>query len=177
MYWGVNKGVTEIPTDVPAGATWVDLSRNRITTIRAGSLSHLAWCGELWLENNQISEIDPAAFTGLTSLKELDLHYNKLTHISPGTFSGLTSLSVLYLHNNRLTGLSSYLFLDLPRPLTLGLGKPCNNDPDNLFLCDESLCWLKQEEQDGTVWFYDDLPKCSNSISWQSFTCPSGKIH
>ena len=243
-----NKGLTEIPTDIPAGATEVTLIGNRITTIRAGSFSHLARCEKLrlgnnqiseigpaaftgltslthlfldtnklthispgtfshlarcevlWLNNNQISEINPAAFTGLsslrylylytnklthispgtfstlTSLRELYLSTNKLTHISPGTFSGLTSLHTLRLHNNRLTGLSSNLFLDLPRPLTLLLG-----DPDNAFLCDESLCWLKQEEQDGTVrfeyWGAVYRPKCSNSISRQSFTCSSGKIH
>ena len=152
-YWRVNKGLTEIPTDIPAGATWVDLSENHITTIRAGSFSHLARCALLWLDNNQISEINPAAFRGLTSLRRLYLHTNKLTHISPGTFSGLTSLNNLWLSNNRLTGLSSDLFLDLPRPLRLLLGNPDNNDPDNAFLCDESLCWLKQEEQDGTVTF------------------------
>ena len=203
--------MSEIPADIPVGATHVYLQANHITTIRAGVFSHLVRCEELRLSNNDISEIAPTAFRGLTNLRRLVLSTNnlthispgtfsgltnietlllfnnKLTHISPGTFSGLTKLNKLYLYKNRLRDLESNLFLDLARPLYLYLGH-ASLDPDNSFLCDKSLCWLKQEEQDGTVEFMDPSsfingqlvihkPECTNNSTWQNFTCSIGQIH
>ena len=127
-YDGKQKGLTSVPTDIPAGAALVALNNNKITNLTFGVFSRLYRCEKLLLYSNFISLIEPGAFTGLTVLEHLDLkdnhisqpiestmwaglqyldylglHQNYITNISAGAFSGLIWLKTLHLYHNYLT--------------------------------------------------------------------------
>ena len=95
-------------------------------------------------------------------------------------FSGLESLIELPLSGNHLITLPADAFNHLPRPLKLGLHDPLySRTPDNPLQCDAELCWLKQEEQQGTItWFFYGnhpmspyKPRCAGGIDWTTWTC------
>ncbi|XP_023269102.1 leucine-rich repeat-containing protein 66 isoform X2 [Seriola lalandi dorsalis] len=71
---------------------WVlQLSFNRISTVRPGDLSHLRQLKELHLQHNLITSLHPQMFQDLTQLRVLDLSFNMLTSLHP--------LMYLSLHN------------------------------------------------------------------------------
>ena len=84
------SGVTEIEpnafTDVASRLTYLDLSDNSLTMIRA------------------------FYFTGLTSVINLELQANSISELQIGSFDDLTALTTLLLSNNQITFLSDYLF-------------------------------------------------------------------
>ena len=179
------------------------LERNRLTEIPPSIFSSLSNLNNLGLHENQLSNLSSHTFSGLNKLTHLWLYMNQLKHLPDGIFAGLHKMEImfistnqlrelqanlflglglfrgLYLDNNRLTHLAPDVLIHLRRPLALLLGN--KNDPDNKFRCDTSLCWLKREEEDGTVSFeymgsyY--LPECSNNVRWKEFRYSAGKVH
>ena len=79
-------------------------------------------------------------------------------------FYGLNSLKTLYLGGNHLTKLPRDVLSHLPRPLKLGFTY-------QYFECDIELCWLKQEEQQGTITFLSETPRCADGIRWYNWRC------
>ena len=135
---------------------------------------------ELLISSNIINNIEDNAFTNFKKLRLLWLDNNKLKLLSPGTFSGLETLENLTLEFNHLTSLLADMFSHLPRPLSLGLQDAAyHRTPDNLLQCDAALCWLKQEELNGTItwYFHGDYPlfpykpRCRNGINWDTMKC------
>ncbi|XP_042077270.1 serine-rich adhesin for platelets [Haplochromis burtoni] len=61
----------------------LQLSFNRISTLRLGELSHLQQLKELHLQHNLITSLHPQMFQDLPQLKVLDLSFNMLTSIHP----------------------------------------------------------------------------------------------
>ena len=140
----------------------LDLSSNNLTTIKAGTFQGPLSVIFLYLNNNNIFYIEENVFSGLKTLEVLYLQWNKLEILYPGIFCGLDSLTRLYLHKNHLTSISVDVFNHLPRPLELDVLY-------NPLQCDAALCWMKQEELNGTIrlktYIYDDFnvpPKCVN---------------
>ena len=119
---------------------------------------------------NQISEIEPGTFTGLDSLTYLRLWGNSISELEARTFCGLESIEELLLDINVLTSLPQDVFIHLPRPLILGLYR-------NPLQCDAALCWLRQEELNGTItWYreengYTSKPVCANGVNWDNWSC------
>ena len=153
---------------------------NRLTTLTAGTFQGLVALKDLNMWSNNINFIADDTFANLTQLQILNLETNDLETLSPRTFNGLASLRYLFLHGNRLTSLSVDVLSHLPRPLTLGLQYAVvQATPDNMFTCNSQLCWLKQEEQQGTViWFFYGnyptslhKPSCVNGIDWDTWIC------
>ncbi len=167
IFWGL----TEVPSDIPAEALMVDLYKNAITSIPTGVFNHLTQCTYLRLGSNQIASVPEAAFQGMVSLKEL----NQIANIEEGTFDHLQSLKILWLYNNNLTSLSPDVFINLLRPLELSLSYISRDT--NQWNC-PSLCWLKHEEQHGTVtWWGRLLPRCADHGDWASLQCGDvGKV-
>ena len=144
------------------------LNSNSLTTLKAGTFQGLLSARTLILENNTIKLIKEDAFISLKTIEKLDLSRNLLEILNPVTFCGLDSLRRLSLKRNRLTTLSADVFNHLPRPLSLDL-------TGNQLECNATLCWLKQEELDGTITWNDDvynfLPKCANEENWHTWYC------
>ena len=122
------------------------------------------------MEENYIGFTEPAAFKGLDSLTYLMLYENQLSSLQEGIFTGLPSLYGLYLmrnnmktigkrafagignklsrldlQHNELSTFPSDSFADdfLPSYLRIWLS-------DNNILCNESVCWLAQGQDEGT---------------------------
>ncbi len=118
---GNSKYYTEVPSDIPANSTCVDLSNNYITELPAGVFSHLDECLVLDLSYNQISLIENRAFTGLRNLQELELQGNAVTNLSSGVFSPLTYCTELYLYSNQISVIENGSFIGLSHLQTLWL--------------------------------------------------------
>ena len=161
----------------------LSLSKNRLTVLTSGMLEGLgSSLEELFLTYNAIDSMEDGTFA---SLNKLMLYGNNLEQLSPGTLTGLASLETLNIEGNRLTSLSAAAFGHLPRPLTLALydGMPNMTSSHNALLCDARLCWLKQEEEGGTIRLEDMMgastPWCSNGVNWDSWDCglAAGQSH
>ncbi len=155
----------------------LDLGYNRISSISNGIWTGLGKLEKLHLLNNQISRISSGTFQGLSNLKLLDLGQNHILILEKGAFSGLESLHELILKRNYMTTLDQEIFRVLPRPLLMTLSSP-HPHIDHPWNC-LSLCWLRNEEVQGTLFFHKDFhPRCIGGIEWRDLACPSaGKVH
>ena len=145
--------------------TRLRLRHNRLTSLKVGMFQGLVVIKELNLDDNHLSSIEANTFLNLKRLEILNLDRNHLESLSPGTFCGLESIKELYLDENPLTSLPQDAFRHLPRPLLLHVAsKP--------FECDDALCWLKQEELNGTItWWSNHKPACANEVTWETWSC------
>ncbi len=156
------------------------LYRNRIPAIGPGTFGDLKFLEILYLWGNTLSSIESGIFSQVHKLKTLLLNKNQISHIEDGAFDYLFSLEILDLAKNRLTTLSPDLLTNLPRtPLQLGLGAfKIPHNARNLWNC-LSLCWLKHEEQQGTIRWYVSpqtqrqcSPVCAAGGEWDLLQCP-----
>ena len=80
----------------------------------------------------------------------------------------------LHISGNNLSTLDSAVFEAQHKTLSLAASKPAaseEQEQDNIFDCDETLCWLKEEEESGTIIWYEYRrevfkPLCSNGKDW-----------
>ena len=141
--------------------TRLDLSNNQIHELKSPTFN---------LSDNHISSIQDNTFVNLRRLEILSLDHNRLESLSPGTFCGLESIKELQLDNNYLTSLPQDVFIHLPRPLTIYLY-------GNQLQCNDALCWLRQEELNGTITLnrdgnrYIGNPVCVNGVNWDTWSC------
>ncbi|XP_031724273.1 leucine-rich repeat-containing G-protein coupled receptor 6 [Anarrhichthys ocellatus] len=70
----------------------LQLSFNRISTLRPGELRHLRQLKELHLQHNLISSLHPQMFQDLVQLRVLDLSFNMLTSLHPLTYLSLRNI-------------------------------------------------------------------------------------
>ena len=146
------------------------LDDNRLTELRSDMFLEPDTLQSLYLRSNQIVAITDDTFINLQNLKLLELGNNRIKTLTPRTFRGLDSLQELVLDVNDLTGITVGVFSELPRPLKLRLSR-------NPLTCGASLCWLKQEELQGSVtWDSDSAqtfnPECANSgVDWDTWVC------
>ena len=101
----------------------IDLSDNQITGLQKGVFSNLksSFLYKLFLGNNTITEVTDYAFSGLNHLAFLHLNNNQIRVLEK--LGELVSLKSINLWSNKLVTLSADVFEDIPRPLTLLLGK------------------------------------------------------
>ena len=92
----------------------------------------------------------------------------------------LKKLTKLHLQGNNLSSLSADVLSHLQRPLELGLFDPFfDPTPHHMMNCDADLCWLKQEEMQGTItWItltspveITFKPVCAGGLDWDTWTC------
>ena len=152
----------------------LNLQGNRILRVRTNMFSHLEQCEELNLYDNKVATVEPKAFIGLDNLKVLWLSVNQITELGDDVFIGLGCLQQLYLDRNKLITVNTNTFSHLPRPLQFVLTYP-ELEGNNPLICDSRMCWLKQEENDGTITWYRDprhyKPECANSLVWATWYC------
>ncbi|XP_055874290.1 slit homolog 2 protein-like isoform X2 [Biomphalaria glabrata] len=154
-----DKGLTQIPENIPESAVEIRLEENHITQIPARAFADLTNLKRIDLGNNQISHIAPDAFTGLSSLSSLVLYGNKIKDLPLGVFNGLTSLQLLLLNANKISCVRVDAFKDL---VNLNLLSLYDNNIQSLangtfsplikiqtihlarnpFICDCNLKWL-----------------------------------
>ncbi|XP_052061563.1 protein slit-like isoform X3 [Mytilus californianus] len=113
--------LTQIPSNIPTDTTYLDLTRNGITSVDATSLSGLTLLTRLALEGNQLSSIEPGVFNGLFSLIILGLERNQLSSIERGVFNGLLSLESIHLFENKIISIEANAFYGLTSLMYLSL--------------------------------------------------------
>ena len=121
----------------------------------------------LELQFNIITFIEDNTFANLMRLNELNLAVNRLESLTPGIILWLRFSRVAeFWQKNRLTTLPADVFNHLPRPLELDISF-------NPMQCDAALCWLKQEELNGTITWnpFGRRPTCANEVSWETWSC------
>ncbi|KAK7503075.1 hypothetical protein BaRGS_00005701 [Batillaria attramentaria] len=116
-----SRNLTEIPDGVPARATHVRLDGNNLTFLPSDSLTHMADCMFLYLNNNQLVTIQPGSFENLHDLIVLDLSHNLLSEIEERTFGTMRSLTELYLQSNQIAYIHPNAFQGLEALSTLRL--------------------------------------------------------
>ena len=203
--WMSDNEITTIGKDALAGLDSLIVLKiwaNKVKNIEAKTFTELGRLKELWLSENLLENIGSEMFTGLEqlevlnlawnelvsietdaltsmeNLKTLDLRYNYLTKLNSSTFHGLQNLENLVLSHNNLVTMEPAMFSTtsgLPRPLYLSLdGNPLQ--------CDCSLCWMKEEEKQGSIIWNtspDGSPEClaAGQVDWVDFSCSdSGNI-
>ena len=180
-YQRTGCGLTQVPLDIPAEATWVRLDNNQISVIPPAAFSNLTRCTVLWLSGNILIHVRADIFENLYQLMVLNLENNRISNIESGAFAKFTKMKVLNVKGNELTTLESDVFSSQHHAyLTLLLsGNPLH--------CNSTLCWIKRAERDGwitlnhrgtdTFW---PKPDCTNypDHEWDNITlsCPSKGI-
>ena len=170
------NAITEIQENIFNGVTltsYLTLSYNKIHTVHPQAFVG-ANIPRLSMDNNDLTEINTGSFTDISSLTELDVSSNKLHTLEPDIFpSGLSELKVK-MHDNDLTTFPSTVFSgSLPTKLTLTLS-------DNPLVCDSSMCWLKEgEEEERITYDGQGTPSCTNyQTEWANIDldCKTGII-
>ncbi|KAL6459605.1 hypothetical protein MHYP_G00313640 [Metynnis hypsauchen] len=131
-------GMKNVPEDIAADTTLLDLQNNKISEIRENDFKGLKGLHALILVNNKITIIHAKAFAPLVSLQrlylsknllkdipanmpkslqELRIHENQISKIRKATFSGMAHVIVMELGSNPLTssGVDGGAFADLKR--------------------------------------------------------------
>lgn len=100
---------------------FINLSRNRISTLTCTDFANLTRLNTLYLYSNRISTLPFCVFNGLNSLELLKLGSNKLLRIG-NALKDLPSLKVLELQFNKLSTIYRKTFRGLSALQTLHLG-------------------------------------------------------
>ena len=150
----------------------LSLTINGLTELRNYMFQDLRNLESLNLNSNMIKYIEDGSFESLLNLRQLRMANNILTELRAAIFHGLKNIDHLTLDRNKLTYIDSSTFSDLPLPLELALDF-------NPLVCDDSLCWLKEEEQQGNItWLTWNghlyKPSCNEGIAWNTWECSEG---
>ncbi|XP_053741069.1 leucine-rich repeat-containing protein 17-like [Synchiropus splendidus] len=95
-----NRGLTEVPTGIPAEAVHIDLSNNKISHLKPRDFQGAKSLKTLNLSSNSMERLETASLFGLLHLRELDLSNNNLHFIQHGVLEDLYFLSQLTLEGN-----------------------------------------------------------------------------
>nr|AAZ16368.1 variable lymphocyte receptor B [Eptatretus stoutii] len=105
-----SKGLTSVPTGIPASTTYLNLGVNKFQSIPHGVFDKLTQLTHLYLHTNKLQSLPSGVFDKLTQLKELWLHENQLQSLPNGVFDKLTQLTHLYLRYNQLKSVPDGIF-------------------------------------------------------------------
>ena len=153
------RGLTEIPLNIPETVTELRLEMNRIREIPSKAFSRFKHLRRIDLNNNELVKVPADAFYGLKHLDTLVLYGNSITELGQGIFKGLNKLELLLLNANNISCIRSDLFADLSNVKLLSLydnhiQSLANGTFDGLksiqtihlgnnpFICDCNLRWL-----------------------------------
>ncbi|XP_040263538.1 leucine-rich repeats and immunoglobulin-like domains protein 1 isoform X1 [Bufo bufo] len=116
-----NLGLTEVPPDIPAWATHLNLSHNKLKEIDPAAFVELQGLREVHLGYNELSAI-PFLGSAASQIVSLSLHHNKIRNIEPRDLLPYTSLETLDLSANDITEIRSGSFPLRLRIKDLNLG-------------------------------------------------------
>ncbi|XP_034626105.1 leucine-rich repeats and immunoglobulin-like domains protein 3 isoform X1 [Trachemys scripta elegans] len=131
--------LSRVPERLPQGVVQLDLSHNRLSSIKASSLSHLHSLREIKLNNNELETIPnlgpvsanitllsltsnkiggilPEHLKPFHSLETLDLSNNNISELKTASFPSL-QLKYLYINSNRITSMEPGAFDSLSSTL------------------------------------------------------------
>ncbi|KAM9375477.1 leucine-rich repeat-containing protein 17-like [Pholidichthys leucotaenia] len=95
-----NRGLTEVPLNIPEETVHIDLSHNSINHLKVREFQGIKSLRILNLSTNSMERIDTGSLFGLLHLRELDLSNNSLHFIQYGVLEDLYFLSQIKLGGN-----------------------------------------------------------------------------
>ena len=101
----------------------LDLSQNKIVSVREYSLNHAVNLEDLNLDQNNIKALEKTSFHGLSNLISLSLSNNEITVVQSDWFAPLLSLVNLFMDNNRIYSFEPDLFKWPPNLVQLHLAE------------------------------------------------------
>ncbi|XP_030061377.1 leucine-rich repeat and transmembrane domain-containing protein 1 [Microcaecilia unicolor] len=104
-----NKGLAEIPTNVPSETRILYLQNNNIQAINNSAFVNTPWLTIIDLSNNSISSLPSNAFLGLHFLQTLNLTNNLIHDLENNIFNPLQNLTELDLSSNNIVNLPESL--------------------------------------------------------------------
>ena len=114
--------------------TTLDLAENQLSTLPEGIFDDLTALTTLELHNNQFTTLPADIFDELTKLRELHLYNNQIATLPAGTFDGLSWLDQLFLQGNQLTTLPAGIFDKLTALRNLNLeNNQLSSLPEGIF--------------------------------------------
>lgn len=146
VMWCFNRDIanlTDVVAGMPDNLTNINLSKNKIRIVPPGSFSRIPGLKQLDLSQNRLVSLKGGEFSGLRVLEWLNLTCNNISHIHSDALDGLAGLKTLLLTHNALATFSPRIFESLPAidKVNLSLNKL------KAFSCDDSagsstLSWL-----------------------------------
>jgi len=144
-----HRGLTEVPSGIPAGTNKLYLNHNEITHVAVNTFAHLTQLKVLSLRGNKLSTITEGTFNGLKQLERLYINYNEITNIGTHSFKDLHNLQYLDLHGNTINSLDEKAFVGLKRLKTLDMhNNAVVSLPSNIF---QPLLGLKYMRWEGNL--------------------------
>ncbi|KAG9483580.1 hypothetical protein GDO78_009480 [Eleutherodactylus coqui] len=116
-----NLGLTQVPSDLPAWATHLNLSHNKLKEIDPAAFVELQGLREVQLGYNELSAI-PSLGSASSKMISLSLHHNKIRNIEQRDLIPYTSLETLDLSSNEISEIRSGSFSFHLRIKDLNLG-------------------------------------------------------
>uniref|UniRef100_A0A5F7ZNR4 Leucine rich repeats and immunoglobulin like domains 3 n=1 Tax=Macaca mulatta TaxID=9544 RepID=A0A5F7ZNR4_MACMU len=125
--------LARLPEPLPPWVARLDLSHNRLSFIKASSMSHLQSLREVKLNNNELETIpNLGPVSANITLLSLYLNSNRVTSMEPGYFDSLANtLLVLKLNRNRISAIPPKMF-KLPQLQHLELNRNKIKNVDGL---------------------------------------------
>ncbi|XP_069620469.1 decorin [Ranitomeya imitator] len=112
-------GLEQVPKNIPADTTLLDLQNNKIAEIKDDDFKNLKNLHALILVNNKIKSISTGAFAPLTKLERLYLSKNNLKELPTNMPKSLQELRV---HENMVTKVKKSVFDGLNNMIVIELG-------------------------------------------------------
>ncbi|XP_063796995.1 leucine-rich repeats and immunoglobulin-like domains protein 1 [Pseudophryne corroboree] len=139
-----NQGLTQVPSDLPAWATHLNLSHNKLKEIDPAALVGLLGLREVQLGYNELTAI-PSLGPASSQVIILSLHHNKIRSIEQHELTEYTALETLDLSSNEITKIHSGSFpLRLRiKELNLGSNKLNSLEPGSFDNLSRSLLTLR----------------------------------
>ena len=124
----------------------LSVNNNKVKELTAAVFSGLESLQTLRINNNSIASVEKGTFSLLNKLKHLELNSNNLEEIPDDMFDGLNSTNEIRISfaNNKLRTVPCTPFNKIPRPMILNIS-------GNPLICGNSLCWLRQEVESGSI--------------------------
>lgn len=113
------RGLVDVPSDLPVWVQHLDLQKNNIVNLDESSFSGLFNLTELDLSHNQLRFVNSTIFHNIGSLQKLIINHNHLVEL-PEYGKNLT-LKILSVTHNEIHSLNSSILEDLPKLHTLDL--------------------------------------------------------
>ncbi|XP_055929380.1 leucine-rich repeats and immunoglobulin-like domains protein 3 [Argiope bruennichi] len=113
------RGLIDIPSDLPVWVQNLDLQKNNIGSIDEFSFSGLRNLTELDLSHNQLRIVNSTIFRTLGSLQKLIINHNHLVELPE--FGRSLPLEILSVSHNEIHSLNSSVLEDLPKIHTFDL--------------------------------------------------------
>jgi Leucine-rich repeat (LRR) protein len=102
-----------IQNAIATGATTLNLSHLRLTSLPENIFVHLTSLQELYIIGNQLTSLPEDIFAPLTNLQSLSISGNNLNSLPENIFAPLTNLQLLNISYNQLSSLPEDIFAHL----------------------------------------------------------------